>query len=200
MVVGWGKTRCLACGAVDVVDRAAGATHDVVVVVADARLVTCHRSRWLDPAYESRGRQRAKRVVDRLVRYRGNLPTYGLEYRVSVGVRRRMHCLKYGEAWPGHAQVGPSQQLLQLVIRWHGSSLAHFPESFKKAQELFLSGCDLVSPVAIRVDGAEVAAEQIARIAVGLDPAQPVDGCGRERIGQCLAGVEEGNRLPAAHG
>ena len=51
LVVGRGQARRLADGAVDVGDRAAGAAHDVVVVVADPapRSAPPSRSGWILP-------------------------------------------------------------------------------------------------------------------------------------------------------
>ena len=57
----------VADGAVDVGDRAARPAHDVVVVVADPRLVARHRAGRLDAPHQTRAGQRPQHVVDGLV-------------------------------------------------------------------------------------------------------------------------------------
>ncbi len=61
------QTWHLADGAVDVGDRTAGAAHDVVVVVGDARLIASQRARRLDAPYQPSTRERLQYVIDRLV-------------------------------------------------------------------------------------------------------------------------------------
>ena len=58
---------CVADGAVDVGDGAAGPADDVVVVVAHPRLVARHGAGRLDAPHQARVGQRAQDVVDRLV-------------------------------------------------------------------------------------------------------------------------------------
>ena len=67
LVVGGRQARHLADGAVDVDDGAARAADEVVVVVADARLVAGHGAGRLDPADQPGVGERAQRVVDGLV-------------------------------------------------------------------------------------------------------------------------------------
>ena len=66
VVVGGGQAGRLADGAVDVGDDPAGSADDVVVVVADARLVARHRAGRLDAAHQTGGGERVEDVVDRL--------------------------------------------------------------------------------------------------------------------------------------
>ena len=57
----------VADGAVDIGDGTARAAHDVVVVVADPRLVAGHGAGRLDAPHQARGGQRTQHVVDGLV-------------------------------------------------------------------------------------------------------------------------------------
>lgn len=86
-----GQTRGFAHGAIDVGDRAAGPAYDVVMVVPDPRLIAGHGPRRLDTAYEAGGGQRAKDVVDGLMRDVGETFTNDPDDRVRVGVRVLVH-------------------------------------------------------------------------------------------------------------
>jgi hypothetical protein len=122
----------VADGAVHVGDGAAGAAHDVVVVVADPGLVAGDRAGGLDPAHQPGRGQRSQHVVDGLVRDVAELAAYDADEPVRVRVRVRVHGGQHGQAGPGHAQVGTAQPLLELRGRRHVPTLAAFLERVKK--------------------------------------------------------------------
>ena len=106
----------LADGAVDVGDRAARPADDVVVVVADPRLVARHRAGGLDAPHQPGGGQRAQHVVDGLVRDLAEIRAHDADDRVGVGVRMVVHRGQHRDPRAGHAQGGAAQQLLDSDV------------------------------------------------------------------------------------
>src|SRR5215212_3670530 len=117
--------------AVDVGDRPALTADDVVVVVADPRLVAGYRSGGLDAAEEPRIRERPQHVVDRLVRDGAEVPT-GCPYeRLGVGVWPLVYGDQHRDAGARDTQRGRAQQALGAGDGGHGPTLRHFLELFK---------------------------------------------------------------------
>src|ERR1700759_3571041 len=87
LVVRCSQTRGVANGAVDVGHGAAGATHEMVMVVADPQLIAGSRAGRLDPAYQSGDGESAEYVVHRLVRDLEMLGPHPVDHRIGVDVR-----------------------------------------------------------------------------------------------------------------
>src|SRR3954469_26040410 len=85
-----GEARRGADDAVDVVGRAARAAHEMVVVVADARLVARGAPGGLDPAQEADAGHRVQAVVHRLGRDRAERLAHARGDRVGVGMARQL--------------------------------------------------------------------------------------------------------------
>ena len=102
--------------------------HDVVVVVADPRLVAGHGTRRLDAPHQTRGGQRAQHVVDGLVGDLAEVLAHDADDRVRVGVRMVVHRGEHGDPRAGHAQSGSAQHALEVRSRGHGPSVTHFLE------------------------------------------------------------------------
>ena len=98
---------------------AARPAHDVVVVVADPRLVAGHRAGRLDAPYQTGGGQRAQHVVDGLVGHLAEVRADGADDRVRVGVRVFVHGVQHGQPRTGHPQRCTAQQLPQVRRRNH---------------------------------------------------------------------------------
>jgi len=92
------ETRCRTDRAIDVGSRATDSTHDVVVVVADACLVTGGASRRFDTTDKIRRREGPQRVVHRLSRNAAQLDIDGMEDRLHVRVRLRADLFEDSQA------------------------------------------------------------------------------------------------------
>ena len=88
------------------------AADDVVMVVADPGLVAGHRARWLDPPQQAGLGQRPQHVVDGLGRHLAEVLAGGVDDRVRVGVRMRVHGVEDRQPRLGDPEVGPAQQAL----------------------------------------------------------------------------------------
>ena len=110
-------------GAIDVGGRAADPADDVVVVIADAGLVTGGASRGLDSADEVGRRERAQRVVHGLARDAAELVVDGAEDRLHVGVGPGADLFEDGEAHCRHASSRGSQELDVILRRRHDGDL-----------------------------------------------------------------------------
>ena len=109
--------------AVDVGGRATEPAHDVVVVVADAGLVTGGASRGLDTADEIGRRERAQRVVHRLTGDAAELVVDGAEDRLHVRVGPGADLFEDGETHCRHASSRGSQELNVVRRRRHDGDL-----------------------------------------------------------------------------
>ena len=107
--------RGLADGAVDVGDRAAGPADDVVVVVADPRLVAGDRARRLDAPDQARRRsaRAARRRPPGATRRRRSARTAPMS-GVGVGVRMGVHRGQHRQPRARHPQAGLAQHALEV--------------------------------------------------------------------------------------
>ncbi len=116
-------------GAVDVLDVAARAAHDVVVVVPHPRFVARDRAGRLDAPRQAGVRQRTEHVVDRLVGDRAEGGASQSDDRLGVGVRMGVQDLQHRQSRSGDPQPDGTQSLLELPP--HASNVAHIVEPFK---------------------------------------------------------------------
>lgn len=89
----------MADGAVDVVERAALAAHDVVVVVSRAALVARGVARRLDAAQETGVAQGVQHVVDALDGHGRELLAHGLEDGLGGRVGEPADDVEHREPW-----------------------------------------------------------------------------------------------------
>lgn len=122
---------CIADGAVDIADGPAGPADDVVVVIADPRLVTSDRTRGLDASHQTGIGQGGQNVIDRLPRHLGQVGPYRTEDGVGIGVRVGVHSVQNSDAGTRHPQLGVPQLLGEIRCGWHTPILSRFLESVK---------------------------------------------------------------------
>ena len=115
IVVG-GETRGLTDSAVDVDHDAAGATDEVMVIVADSILVARRRSRGLDSAGQPPADQRSQGVVHRLPGNRSDAPSHVVGELVRGGMRVGRHRPQHGEPLGGDLQPVPPQEPLGVLV------------------------------------------------------------------------------------
>src|SRR6476660_3779432 len=125
-VVGRCQAGRLADGAVDVGDGPAGPADDVVVVVADPRLVAGNGAGWLNPAHEPRGGHGVQHVVHGLSGDPLQDRAYCPEDRLRIGVRTYMHRLQHRDPGAGHAKFSTTQQLCVIRHRRHSHTMTYF--------------------------------------------------------------------------
>ena len=114
-MVGRGQARRVTDSAVDIGDDAARSTHDVMVVVADTRLIAGDHAQWLDPTNEPDGGQRVENVVHGLSGDIGKSAADRGQDGLGVSVRMVMDRFQHGDPGPGHTKIGHTQ--LCRVIR-----------------------------------------------------------------------------------
>ena len=85
------------------------AADEVVVVVADPRLVARHGARRLDPPHQPGVGEGTQDVVDRLVRHVAGVLAHGVDEGVGVGVRVGVHRGQHRDPRAGHPQGRASQ-------------------------------------------------------------------------------------------
>ena len=95
VVVRCGQAGRLADGAVDIRDDPARPADDVVVVVADPRLVASDGAGRLDAPHQTHGGQGVQHVVDGLAGHLGQTGAHGPENRLRVGVWMSVHRLQH---------------------------------------------------------------------------------------------------------
>ena len=108
------QARRLADRTVDVGDGPAGSADQVMVVVADPRLVAGNRAQWLDPPNQAHRGERIKHVVHGLAGDFGQAYPHRREDRLGVGMGVGVHYLQHGDPGPGHTQIGHPQPLRVL--------------------------------------------------------------------------------------
>lgn len=91
MAVGRRQARSLTERTIRVGDETTTATHDMVMIVADAHLVTGHMTRRLDTTHETDGRHRIENVVDGLTGHRWQDCTSQRENSIRVDVWMTVH-------------------------------------------------------------------------------------------------------------
>lgn len=101
-MVGGGQARRLPDRTIDVCDCPAAPTDNVMVVVADPRLVASDRTRRLDSPHQTHVGQGMQYVVHGLPGNFGQSGTHDTKDRFGVGVRVRVHRLEHGYPWTGH--------------------------------------------------------------------------------------------------
>ena len=109
-----GQARRSATGAVDVCDRPARATYEVVMIVPDPGLVAGHRACRLKTAEKSGTGERAQHVVDRLVRDRAHDASGGRDEGFRVGVRMSMHGGQHRQTRLSHPQLCLAQRIFEV--------------------------------------------------------------------------------------
>ncbi len=100
---------------------------EVVVVVADPRLVARHGARRLDPPHQTRGSQRAQHVVDGLVGHLTEILAHDTDDRVRIGVRMVVHRGQHRYPRTRHTESNPAQHALEVRSRWHAPKRAAVP-------------------------------------------------------------------------
>ena len=131
MVIGRGQAGRGADGAVDVGDRPAGPADDVVMVVADARLIPRHRARWVDAPHEAGVGEGAQHVVDGLLGDLAELPAHEADDRMRVGVGMVVHRGEHGHSRTRDAQGSPAQETFELRDRRHAGSVSQNLETIQ---------------------------------------------------------------------
>ena len=115
--MGRGQARSVADGAVGIDRFSAGATNQVMVVVADTILVTSRRTGWLNTPDDALLGQDSQRVVHRL-------PRYGTDFGASLlgnVVRRAMWPIRHR---PQHCQ-SLSRDLDAVFVKDLGEIVIH---------------------------------------------------------------------------
>ena len=102
VVIGRNQARRLTDRTVDIGDDPTRSANDVMVVVADPRLITGNHSQWLDPPNQTYRRQRIEHVVHGLARDIGQAAAYRRQDRLGISMRMGMHRLQHGDPGPGH--------------------------------------------------------------------------------------------------
>ena len=108
------KQGAVADGAIDVGDDAARPAHDVVMVVADPRLVARHGARRVDAPHQARVGQRPQHVVHGLLGHLAEVLAHDTDDRVRVGVRMVVHRGQHRHPRTRDAQGGPAQHALEF--------------------------------------------------------------------------------------
>jgi len=108
----WGRPD----GTVDVEDDAATSTHQMVVVVTHAVLVTSNRASGLYPADETLVDEEAERVVYRLSRDGADLPPHGLGQLFGGGMGACGDSFHDGQTLGSDLEIATSQLLHDALL------------------------------------------------------------------------------------
>jgi len=122
------QARGLADCAVDVCDDPAGPADDMVVVIADPRLVAGDRARRLNAPQQTGVCQCSQDVVDGLPGHFGKIGAYRTKDGVGIGVGVGVHRIENCDARTGYPKVGVSQLISEIRRGWHISILSRFLE------------------------------------------------------------------------
>ena len=95
------------------------AADDVVMVVADPRLVARDGARRLDAPHQAGVGERPQHVVDGLLRDLAEFLAHEADDRVRVGVRMVVHRGEHRDPRTRDAQGGPAQHALEFRDRRH---------------------------------------------------------------------------------
>ncbi len=91
MTVGRRQARSLTERTIRIGDETTTATHDMVMIVADAHLVPGHMTRRLNATHEADSRHRIENVVDGLTGHRRQNCTSQREHGIRVDMRMTVH-------------------------------------------------------------------------------------------------------------
>jgi len=197
-VVNGTQTGRSADGAINVGYRSTRTADDVVVVVADPRLVPGNRASRLDAAQQSGLREGAQRVVDRLVRNRAHYRSGSSDKGLGVSMRVRVHRCQDRKPRLGHSQLRSAEHRLEVLKHGHFMRLAHYLEQIKKrlrVRDHETSRTMCLAPLPARgrpLEGACLPTRQLDRerhAAVTVVDVVALDRHGRDRVRDLEAGL-----------